>query len=560
MSNPPPALTGTLESTPLVSWLVYALDQRLTGTLVLEQADGRKHAVFFDDGAPAKVRLAAGGPFLGELLVALRKLSPADHERTRTLAAADDRLHGSLLLEEGLIDEATLRDALREQLGRKLEALADLEPETVWGYYDRVNYLERYGAQGVRSKPLALIWHLVQKHANQEHVAEVIEHIGGRVLRLHADAPVLRFHFARRDQAVIEVLRARPQPYAELHARELVEPSRLAQLVFMLAITRQLELDSPDLMPLGSSEPPSSSNLAPAPPPTRAAHLFSNASKAAELHAAAPGNAAPVSTEAVAFRAELRDKLAKEESFYELLGVAPQAEAAQIQERYLKLAKKWHPDRLAPEYADVKEAVTRIFSRMSEAQQTLCDPLKRREYDQRDRRAAREAEEAEQVHRALRAATSFQRAEIWLKRGSPAQAEEEARKALAEDPSQPEYRALVAWLDAQKPGADLNAAIAVLDKAISLAPNDVRSRWYRGQLWKRVGRDTRAVRDFRAIVEQDPRHVDAQREIRLFEMRHSGRPSSDRPSDSPQDRASKLPDDKNKGEGGSGLLRRIFKR
>jgi curved DNA-binding protein CbpA len=240
--------------------------------------------------------------------------------------------------------------------------------------------------------------------------------------------------------------------------------------------------------------------------------------------------------------------------------VPTQATAPEIQETFLKLAKKWHPDRLGPEYADVKEAVTRIFSRMSEAHQTLSDAMKRREYDQRDRRAAREAEEAELVHRALRAATAFQRAEILLKRSSMAQAEEEARKALADDPSQPEYRALVAWLDAQKPGADPHAAIAVLDKVIAAAPNDVRSRWYRGQLNKRAGRDARAVRDFRAIVEQDPRHVDAQREIRLYEMRHSGRPPSDRPSDSPHERSSKPPsaDEKSKTEGG--LLSRIFKR
>jgi tetratricopeptide (TPR) repeat protein len=200
---------------------------------------------------------------------------------------------------------------------------------------------------------------------------------------------------------------------------------------------------------------------------------------------------------------------------------------------------------------------------MSEAQQTLCDPVKRREYDGRGRRAEQDAAEAEHVQRVLRAATAFQRAEILLRRGSLAQAEEEARSALADDPSQPEYRALLAWLEAQKPGADVAPSIAVLDKVISQVPNDTRARWYRGQLYKRSGRDNRAIRDFRAIVEQDPRHVDAQREIRLYEMRNAGRLASDRPSELPAARASKPPpDDKPKGpEGGpSGLFKRIFKR
>ena len=276
MSNPSPALTGTLESTPLVNLLVYALDHRLTGTLVLEQADGLKHAVFLDDGAPAKARLADGGPFLGEVLVALGKLTIEDHERTLAEAAADERLHGSLLLEQGLLDEPTLKVALREQLAQKLDRLAALEGETVWGYYDRINYLERYGApDSVRAKPLALIWQLLQKHADRARVAEIVDQIGERVLKLHHDAPVLRFHFGRFEQAVIEVLRAKPQSYAELLARELVSADRLGELVYMLAITRQLELGTPDMLPLGSSEPPSSSRLsAPPAPPAHGTEIF----------------------------------------------------------------------------------------------------------------------------------------------------------------------------------------------------------------------------------------------------------------------------------------------
>jgi curved DNA-binding protein CbpA len=562
MSNPLPALTGTLESTPLVNLLVYALDHRLTGTLVLEQADGLKHAVFLEDGAPAKARLADGGPFLGEVLVALGKLTLEEYERTLAEAAADERLHGSLLLEQGLLDEPTLKAALREQLAQKLDLLAALEGETVWGYYDGINYLERYGAaDSVRAKPLALIWQLLQRHADRARLAEILDQLGERVLKLHHDAPVLRFQFGRFEQAVIEVLRAKPQSYAELLARDLVSAERLAELVYMLAITRQLELGTPDMLPLGSSEPPSSSRVsAPVAPPAHGTDVFRALPPPPPI--ATADESPPLAPEESAFRAEIRDKLEKQdESYYDLLGVSAQASASEIQESYLKLAKKWHPDRLAAEYADVKQAVTRIFSRMTEAQQTLSDPLKRREYDQRDRKAAREAEEAEHVLRVLRAATCFQRAEILLKRNSLVQAEEEARKALAEDPNQPEYRALVAWLEAQKPGADPNAAIAVLDKVIATAPNDVRSRWYRGQLNKRAGRDTRAVRDFRAIVEQDPRHVDAQREVRLYDMRHSGRPPSDRPSDSPLERSSKPPvEEKSKAEGPGGLLSRFFKR
>jgi tetratricopeptide (TPR) repeat protein len=208
----------------------------------------------------------------------------------------------------------------------------------------------------------------------------------------------------------------------------------------------------------------------------------------------------------------------------------------------------------------VREAVTRIFARMSEAQQTLCDPERRKEYDQRGAASEVAAEEAEHVQRILRATTAFQRAEILLKRGNLVQAEEEARKALADDPNQPEYRALLAWLEAQKPGAALAPSIAVLDRVLSESPNDLRARWYRGQLHKRNGKDNKAIRDFRGIVEQDPRHVDAQREIRLYDMRNTGNKlQSDRPSDKPVERPSRLPSEQ-KATGASGLFNRFFKK
>jgi hypothetical protein len=84
-------------------------------------------------------------------------------------------------------------------------------------------------------------------------------------------------------------------------------------------------------------------------------------------------------------------------------------------------------------------------------------------------------------------------------------------------------------------------------------------RWFRGQVLKRLGKERQALEDFRFIVENDPRHVDAQREIRLFEMKrlHGGAPRSDPPggargSDHP--RRSDHPPEK------GGLLGRLFKR
>jgi curved DNA-binding protein CbpA len=162
-----------------------------------------------------------------------------------------------------------------------------------------------------------------------------------------------------------------------------------------------------------------------------------------------------------------------------------------------------------------------VFSRMSEAHQVLADPERRSQYDELVKTGEGAADEQEQVQRVVRAATNFQKAQVFLKRNNLAGAEEAARAALADAPDEADHIALVAWLDANKPGADLMAALKIIDKAARAEDANLRIRWYRGQLLKRLGRGYAALEDFRFIVERDPRHVDAQREIRLQELAHS---------------------------------------
>ena len=112
------------------------------------------------------------------------------------------------------------------------------------------------------------------------------------------------------------------------------------------------------------------------------------------------------------------------------------------------------------------------------------------------------------------------------------------RLALEDAPEEADHIALVAWLSAMKPGADLTKQFRAVDRAAKAEPSNLRVRWYRGQLLKRLGKERLAQEDFRMIVEKDPRHVDAQRELRLFELSRGQRKSS---SDSPAPRLSDAP-------------------
>jgi tetratricopeptide (TPR) repeat protein len=172
----------------------------------------------------------------------------------------------------------------------------------------------------------------------------------------------------------------------------------------------------------------------------------------------------------------------------------------------------------------LKDQASRVFSRVSEASQVLSDPAARKAYDE-SLVAGDGADEAEQVQKVLKATNAFQKAEVLLKRGNLALAEKEALVAFQTDPSQADHVALYVWIQAQNPNANLIDLAVMLEKAAKSEPNNLRVRWYRGQLLKRLGRMREALLDFRFIVERDPRHTDAHREVRLYAMRRGNKPS-----------------------------------
>ena len=119
----------------------------------------------------------------------------------------------------------------------------------------------------------------------------------------------------------------------------------------------------------------------------------------------------------------------------------------------------------------------------------------------------------------------------------------------------------MAWLESTQLNANLEEILARVEKAQRLEPNNTRIRWYRGSLLKRMGKNGKAIGDFRFIVENDPRHTDAQREIRLYDMRKAEqrRTGQKTPSDRPS-ASSVRPSGTPPAEGGGGRFGKWFKR
>ncbi|MGC4090768.1 MAG: DnaJ domain-containing protein [Polyangiaceae bacterium] len=318
--------------------------------------------------------------------------------------------------------------------------------DTLYGYYDGVDLLERWGSSGVRGRALNVIWRVVEAHAAPVRIADVVKRLSDRMIQLHVDAPIHRFHFGRAERPLIELLRAKPQPLSELIARDVADRALVERLVYALTITRQIELGA-DVLPLGVDEPPSSIRPV-APPhvpafgdsayPLRGTGVSGSMASVRPSPTPSPPPAPVDSPEIAAFRAEIHERAARDsDTLYEVLGITKEVAPEQVQPVFLALAKKWHPDRLPAELAGLRELAGRVFSRMTEASQVLADLQQRREYDSKLRRAGREAEEQEHVQRVLRAARALQKADVFLKRNNLAAAETEARQALADDPDDP---------------------------------------------------------------------------------------------------------------------------
>jgi curved DNA-binding protein CbpA len=327
-----------------------------------------------------------------------------------------------------------------------------------------------------------------------------------------------RFEFDASESTVLDVLRAKPQTYADLVATDLLDEPRVARLIALLAITKHINV--PGGFPLGVG---ASQSVTPV-MSRRAVSRRTPSITPVEQDAASslPGVGDR--------RAEILQKARDLENadFYQVLGVEPAADAAVLQSAFLQLAKHWHPDRIPAGLGDLKAEVTRIFARMTEAHQILSNVKNRAEYDKLRSGGGNSDEEQRKVQEVLRAASAFQKAEVLAKREDWDQALKFAEQAYQGDPQQAEYAALYAWVAARIPDRAATGGyddlIAVLHRAVKQQRNNIRVRLYRASVLKMAGQYVEAMRDYKFVAETDPTNVEAQREVRLHKMRRDSSP------------------------------------
>ena len=273
----PPTAEGSLQKTPFVHLLIYMLDQRLSGTTVFTLPSGMAHSVYFHDGTPAKVRTGTMLEPLDRVLVDEGLVDEATLRGTLMEVSKKNILHGRLLVMRGLLDREKVVYALRLQVLRKVTHLFELPGETRYAYYKDDNLLASYGGPELTpTEPLAVIMAGIRLMAGDPLVDATLGKIMGRPLALHIDAEMKRFQLTRDEQSVVDLMRTRRMTIKEIVHANVAQERVVRQTVYALVVTRHLDLGVAAKPPVGLGRPPVTTEAIrqperPAPAPARPA-------------------------------------------------------------------------------------------------------------------------------------------------------------------------------------------------------------------------------------------------------------------------------------------------
>ncbi|MBL9038092.1 MAG: J domain-containing protein, partial [Archangium sp.] len=254
-----------------------------------------------------------------------------------------------------------------------------------------------------------------------------------------------------------------------------------------------------------SSSPSGVSSPSPAPAP--AASNTPPPSSALQISAA---------DQQLATQIEQRFEQQQKKDHFATLGLAPNATREQVKTAFLNLAKVFHPDRLPPSLPALASKMSTVFEGIREAYDVLYDDTRRSVY------VAQKVASAPPppVPPAQQAADLMKVGEAAFKKRDYRSADEAFAKAHALDKAANSLAAQ-GWAIYMDPARKTDAATAktMMQKALSLDGNCDRAHYQLGVIARVEGDMDRAEKFFRDALRTNPKHLEANQELRLIEMR-----------------------------------------
>ncbi len=485
-------MAGQLRERPVHVVLGEICRRRATGVLDLD-APGFRARIFFEEGLVVSGTSNDPRTLAGYADVAADALPRAQLDAALAhVRSARVPLHEALRA-TGAFDDAALAAALSRQAAAVVVRSCSL-PSGGWSFVEG----ERAPAVVARHHPLALA-------------------LAG--VRAAYPAPTIR---AWLDRHRNERLAAHPELetlLAEAGISSALAAAALGASTAMELLTRLSEEELALLFTLAGFAllrfaPAATPGHGPRPPVV--SQLQGEARKARQ--SAASNRGTPLSAEERR-AVEAEDRRSEGCTWYEVLGLPPEAAPAAIKQAYFAAAKRWHSDAFAGRDLDgLAPLVERIFARVSEAHSVLSDPAKRAEYDVFLERKAKGL--PTDVAAVLRAEEMFLKAQALYRTQRYADAEALLRQAVEINPAEAEFWAYLGASAYQAHGfAAAAQAREAFARARALIPRSLVTEYLEAQLEIGEGELDAAERRLRKILLDKPDHQEARRDLRTLRER-----------------------------------------
>jgi DnaJ-class molecular chaperone len=249
--------------------------------------------------------------------------------------------------------------------------------------------------------------------------------------------------------------------------------------------------------------------------------------------------AASTSTDQVRTLIREKFKVAETGDYFGVLGLARDASIAEVRKAYFGLAKYLHPDKLGPlGLEDMKEEAIKLFRVVTVAHETLSNPQKREEYLTGKLKAATpekpQTQAAGPEQSVEEAKIAFHKGSVLLGKRAYPEAEKLFREATRLRPDVARYWQSLGWAifnneDARPTDRRLEQARKSFEQALELDSEDYRTHYCMGLYWKQMGKLDACKNEMQDALKNKPDFIEAQREIRLMEMREAREKTSPKP-------------------------------
>ena len=514
------AASGQLAERPFARLLHQLMRKRITGWLVVTEAGGDESRVFLREGAPVHMVRPTDADRLDQVVAAAQLVPPEVLREVSAQLPPGKRL-GEVLVERGLVAEATLADLLKLQMRRKLFRLFHVRQGSFAIYVDAHHYGAGSEFVEMRVDPRCVVLEGIRAAYDEPRLRAELAPLAGRRFRLLPSVPA-------------SLLEAMGFPAADptvallgTGARGLADfPPAQVSAVDSLAIVLALlygDLLEAEVAPAAKPTP------APAAPGAKPAPAAAVKPAAAAIPAAPVARPAPPATagrpDDAALAVRIDDLLARAPalSHFELLGVPESVTAEALAAVYLTHMRDFHPDRIAGRgQGELAVKAAALVARLNEAHGVLSDAKRRAAYVASRSAGAPSADLARAL---ISAEENFRKGEVWMRKGDFAHAALAFAAAATDSPSEPIYRAYAAWCRFAAPGASkdrlVRETLTLLQEVAKDRPKFALGRFWQGQLYKHLGDLGAAESAFRAAVADDKSLLDAERELRVLEMRRS---------------------------------------